>query len=160
LLGVSATASVKKGENAIDFSLPDLYEAGKTHKMTDFKGEIVLLNIWASWCSGCKAEMPEFFHLQKAFEGKKFKIVTVSVDSDSAKSIKFLGKIEEKTGMKTPFVSIWNEDKSLADAYGVRGMPTSYLIDKEGKVIRPIIGSFSKKSIEALQAEINALLGE
>jgi thiol-disulfide isomerase/thioredoxin len=160
LLCVNGFAAVKSGEKAVAFTLPELYTPEISRTMEDFKGQIVLLNIWASWCSGCKAEMPEFFHLQQAFAGKKFRIVTVSIDGDREKSIRFLEGVEQKVGMKTPFTALWNEEKSLAEAYGVRGMPTSYLIDKEGKVIRAIVGSFSKKSIAALEAEIHTLLGE
>lgn len=160
LLSSSLLAGVKSGSAAIDFKLPDLYDEKKSYAMSDFKGEVVLLNIWASWCSGCKAEMPEFFHLQNEYKGKNFKIVTVSVDGNKEKSIKFLQGTEKETGLKNPFVSIWNEDKSLADAYGVRAMPTSYLIDKNGKIVKVIFGSLSKKAIEDLKKEINSLIKE
>lgn len=152
-------AGIRMGQQAPDFELPDIF-TGKTYTMKDFKGKIVLLNLWASWCTGCKAEMPEFYKLQKEYKGKDFIIVAVSVDNNKDKAVEFLKHVEEKTGIKTPFVVLYDKNKKLARIYRPRGMPSSYLIDKDGKLIKIFIGSFTEENINYLKNEINKALGE
>jgi len=154
-LAVSLFAGVSEGDKAVDFTLETL-DKSKTYKMSDFKGEVILLNLWASWCGGCKKEMPEFFNLQREYK-EGFKIVTVSIDNVPEKSTKFLKSVEEEVGFKTPFISLYNPTKSLAKAYGARGMPSSYLIDKEGVVRLVAVGSLNSSDIEELKKEIDKL---
>ncbi len=158
-LTVYSFAGVRVGQQAPDFNLPDIF-TGKTYTMKDFKGKVVLLNLWASWCTGCQAEMPEFFKLQKEFEGKDFIIVAVSVDNSKEKAIRFLKEVSEKTGIETPFVVLWDKNKKVARKYRPRGMPSSYLIDKNGKLIKLFIGSFTSENIGMLKSAIKNALGE
>ena len=148
-------AGVVEGDKAIDFSLKSL-DGNKNYTMNDFKGEVVLLNLWASWCSGCKEEMPEFFHLQQEYK-KGFKIVAVSIDSDIGNSEKFLASVEDDLKIKRPFVVLHDSDKKLPKAYRCIGMPSSYLIDKEGVIRKIIVGSLNSEDIEALKHDIDAL---
>jgi len=148
-------AGVVEGDKAIAFSLKDL-EGSKSYTMEDFKGEVVLLNLWASWCSGCKEEMPEFYKLQKQYP-KGFKIVAVSIDSDAGKSEEFLASVEEELGMKRPFIVLHDNEKKLPKSYRCIGMPSSYLIDKEGVIRKIIVGSLNSEDIEALRHDIDAL---
>jgi len=150
-------AKPKVGEKAPNFELPDIF-TGKTYTMEDFKGKVVLLNLWASWCTGCKAEMPEFFKLQQEY--KDFVIVAITVDNSKEKAVEFLKSIEEKTGIKTPFIVLWDKEKKVAKIYRPRGMPSSYLIDKNGVLRKVFIGSFNEDNIKALKSEIDKLLGE
>jgi len=154
-LSLGLFAGVSEGDKAIDFNLKAL-NGTKTYSMKNFKGKVVLLNLWASWCKGCKKEMPEFFHLQKSM-GSSFKIVAVNVDSSSSKGLKFLKSIEAKTGIKTPFVSLKDPSKSLAKAYKCSAMPSSYLIDKKGIIRAVIIGSLNSSDISKLKKEIRKL---
>ncbi len=154
-LGLHLYAGISEGDKAPDFTLKTL-EGTKTYTMQNFKGEVVLLNLWASWCKGCKKEMPEFFELQKSYK-KSFKIVTVSVDDKASKSQKFLQSVEKKTGIKTPFISLHDSDKSVAKAYQAVAMPSSYLIDKKGIIRLIIVGSLNSEDIEQLKLEINKL---
>ncbi len=158
-LTVYSFAGVRVGQQAPDFNLPDIF-SGKTYTMKDFKGKVVLLNLWASWCTGCQAEMPEFYKLQKELQGKDFIIVAVSVDNNKEKAVKFLKEVEKRTGIKTPFVVLWDEKKGLAKIYRPRGMPSSYLIDKNGKLKKIFIGSFTSENIGMLKSAIKNALGE
>ena len=159
MFSIQSFAIVKIGQPVPDFSLPDIF-TGKTYTMKDFKGKIVLLNLWASWCTGCKAEMPEFYRLQKELEGKDFIIVAISIDSNKEKAIRFLKKVEKKTGIKTPFIVLWDRNKTLAKIYKPRGMPSSYLIDKDGRLIKIFIGSFTERNIGILKSAIEKAIGE
>jgi thiol-disulfide isomerase/thioredoxin len=143
-----------EGDKALPFNLKSL--SGKSYSMNSFKGKVVLLNLWASWCSGCKKEMPEFYKLQKSM-GSKFKIVAVTIDKNSADAKSFLASVNKKTHMKTPFVVLHNPSKSLARAYKAQGMPSSYLIDKKGIIRAVIVGSLNHNDIVQLKAEIKKL---
>lgn len=154
-LGIHLYAGISEGDKAPDFTLKTL-DGSKTYSMQSFRGEVVLLNLWASWCKGCKKEMPEFFELQKSYK-KGFKLVTVSVDDKTAKSQKFLNSVEKKTGIKTPFITLHDSDKSVAKAYQCVAMPSSYLIDKKGTIRLIIVGSLHADDMEQLKQEINKL---
>ena len=155
VLALNLLAAVGEGDRAPDFTLKSL-DGAKRYSMADFKGEVVLLNLWASWCDGCKKEMPEFFELQKAY-GSGFKIVAVGIDNESNASRKFLESLEADLQYKTPFVALYDPEKSLPKAYGAMGMPSSYLIDKNGVVRQVIIGSLDKDGISELKHAIDAL---
>ncbi len=155
-LGLHLYAGVSQGDKAPEFTLQTL-DGKKSYTMQNFQGEVVLLNLWASWCKGCKKEMPEFFALQKSYT-KGFSLVTISVDDKAAKSQNFLKSVEKKTGIKTPFITLHDAKKEVAKAYGVAAMPSSYLIDKKGIIRAVIVGSLNHEEIEALKKDINTLL--
>jgi thiol-disulfide isomerase/thioredoxin len=155
VLGLSLYGGVREGDQAVKFDLKSL-DQSKSYKMQDFAGDVVLLNLWGSWCSGCKKEMPEFFKLQKEY-ANGFKIVAVSIDNDAAASEKFLNSLEDELGYKTPFLTLHDPKKLLPKAYGAVAMPSSYLIDKNGVVRAVIVGSLSGDDIEELKQEINKL---
>ena len=148
-------SGISEGDKACEFNLETL-DKSKSFKMSDFKGEVVLLNLWASWCRGCKKEMPEFFELQREYKNG-FKIVTVSIDKKSSKSKEFLKDVEKSLGYKTPFVCLYDAKKILPKAYGAVAMPSSYLIDKKGIVKSVIVGSLDSDDIQKLKLEIDKL---
>ena len=154
-LALSLYAGIGAGDKAVEFNLKTLDET-KSYKMSDFKGEVVLLNLWASWCGGCKKEMPEFFELQKKYT-KGFKIVTASIDKNCDDSIDFLKSVESDVGYKTPFISLYDPEKTLAKAYRAKGMPSSYLIDKNGVVRVVMVGSLTHEDMADLIKEIDKL---
>ena len=149
------SAGVSLGDQAKDFKLKTL-DNKQSHTLKNFRGEVVLINLWASWCKGCKKEMPEFVALQKSYK-KGFKLVTINLDDDPKKAQAFLQKVEEKIGSKIPFVTLKNPSKSVAKAYQCGAMPSSYLIDKKGEIRNIIVGSLNKDEIEQLKQEINQL---
>ena len=151
LLTFSLCAGVKVGDKAPDFTLKTL-DGKKTHTMKDFKGKVVLLNLWASWCKGCKKEMPEFVSLQK-HNTKGFELVAVSLDDSKEKAEHFLSTLKQKI----PFTVLHDSKKHLAKAYSCSAMPSSFLIDKNGVIKQIIIGSLDSNDIKVLQNEINKL---
>jgi len=146
-----------EGEKILDFKLKSI-NGQKLYSLEAFRGEVIFLNLWGSWCRGCKKEMPHFFRLQKEYEDKAFKIVTVNIDGKKRNIKKFLHKIEKKTTIKTPFLVLYDPKKNVAKNYKVRAMPSSYLIDKEGIVRLVLIGSLDEDDIKELKKEIDALL--
>jgi len=154
-LTLYVSAGISLGDQAKDFNLKTL-DNKKNYTLKSFKGEVVLVNLWASWCKGCKKEMPEFVALQKSYK-KGFKLVTINLDDDPKKAQAFLQKVEQKTKSKIPFITLKNPSKSVAKAYQCGAMPSSYLIDKKGKIRNIIVGSLNKDEIEQLKQEINQL---
>ncbi|UKJ08558.1 TlpA family protein disulfide reductase [Solitalea lacus] len=123
-------ATFKPGEKAINFTYPDA--AGKQVSLTDFKGKIVLVDVWATWCGPCKKEIPSLKELEKEFHDKDVVFLSVSVDEDKDKEKwkKFIAD-EQLAGVQL-FASGWSQ---IAQAYGIKGIPRFMLFDRNGNVI-------------------------
>ena len=130
-----------KGDTAPDFTLQAL--DGKTMRLSDFRGQAVLLNFWATWCGPCKIEMPWFVELQNQYGPQGFQIVGVAMDDASKEDI---GKFAKDMGVNYPIL-IGKE--SIGDEYGgVPGLPESFLIGRDGKIVDKIVGLHGKAEIE------------
>ncbi|MFH0887295.1 MAG: TlpA disulfide reductase family protein [bacterium] len=135
ILAMSGTPSKEpaKRQLAYDFSLPNLN--GKQVKLSSFRGKIVLLNFWASWCPPCREEMPSIENLFKKMKGKDFKILAVSLDEGGADVVKkFIAK------NRYTFPVLLDPDNNAAGKYGIYSIPTTYIIDKQGYIIDYYIG--------------------
>ncbi len=144
----AAVTAEKDRKAAPDFELKDA--TGKTVKLSDFKGKVVLLNFWATWCGPCKIEIPWFIDFQQQYKDRDFVILGVSMDDDGWKSVK--PYIEQK---KINYrVMIGTEE--LSTLYGgVDALPTTFLIDRAGRVASRHDGLVSKSDYES---EIQNLL--
>jgi peroxiredoxin len=135
---------------APDFILNDA--SGRSVHLSNYKGKVVILNFWATWCGGCKVEIPWFIDFQKAYSGRGFQVLGVSFDDDGWKLVK-------------PFIAAKNVnypvmigDSRTAALYGgVQALPVSFLIDKSGRIASTHLGVVSKSDY---QAEIEKLLSE
>lgn len=161
LIFVCAASSVQafEGKPAFDFILKALPEDGQTVTMKDFQGKVVLLNIWASWCTGCRAEMPEFVTVKRKFGGKGFEIVAVNIDNKKKNAHQFLKKLEKGTGGKVNFTVLYDPDKKLAEQYNPPALPVSYLIDRNGIIVKTYSSSFDASSRPELEHAVEKLLG-
>jgi thiol-disulfide isomerase/thioredoxin len=131
-----------QGQTAPDFSLASL--DGKTLKLSDFRGKAVLLNFWATWCEPCKIEMPWFVELQKKYGPQGLQIVGVAMDDSGNKEIADFAK---KMNVNYPIV-IGKE--SVGDQYGgIPYLPSTFYIDRDGKVVDRIFGLVSRSEIES-----------
>jgi len=119
---------------------------GKVVKLGDFKGKVVLLNFWATWCGPCIREMPSLQRLQEALGGEKFVVVAVSIDRRGyAKVTPFLERLRI-----TKLTILLDIGRKLYRKFGVRGLPTTALIDHEGRVRGYLEGPAEWDSKEAL----------
>jgi thiol-disulfide isomerase/thioredoxin len=119
--------------------------AGEPVTLSAFKDKIVLVNFWATWCVPCVREMPSLDRLQAAFDKEKFLILAVSVDRGGAvKVTPFLKKLGVKN--LTPLL---DQGMRLASKLSVAGMPTSFLLDREGRVLGSLPGIAEWDSDEA-----------
>ena len=114
------------GNNAIDFSYPDI--DGKVHSLSDYKGKVVVVDVWATWCGPCVKEMPFFKKLKDEFEGKEVVFMGVSVDENKFKWEAYMKK-QGLTG-----VQLWG-NSGIRKSYQIKGIPRFMLFDKAGKII-------------------------
>ena len=136
------SAGKLQGQPAPDFALASL--DGKTLKLSDFHGKAVLLNFWATWCEPCKIEMPWFIDLQKKYGAQGFQVVGVAMDDASPSDIADFAK---KMGVNYPIV-IGKE--AVGDQYGgLPYLPSTFYIDRDGKVIERVFGLVSRSEIES-----------
>lgn len=119
--------AMKVGDRVPDFVRPDF--ANKSIQLSEYRGKLVLLNFWATWCPPCREEMPLFSQWQRDFGTKGLQVLGVSMDDEAASVRQFLAEYP----VSYPIVM---GDVALAETFGgVLGLPLSYLIDEQGHVI-------------------------
>ena len=130
---LSGRPRLGKGVSAPDFALPDL--DGKTVNLADYKGKVVLLNIWATWCPPCVEEMPSMEKLHQELKDEDFEILAVSIDVSGAKAVNpFMKK------HKLSFSVLTDTEGAMKSLYQTTGVPESFIIDKQGRILEEIIG--------------------
>ena len=121
------------GTEAPEFSLPDL--DGKVVKTSDLRGKVVILDFWATWCPPCRQEVPHFVALQSKYRDQGLAIVGLSLDKGGVQDVK-------------PFVEEYNvnymmliaNDETARDYGGITGIPTTFVLDKDGKIVKRFMG--------------------
>jgi len=131
------------GAPAPDFAVPGL--DGKELRLSDFRGKAVLLNFWATWCPPCREEMPFLENFYKAHQAEGLVLVAVNVmQRDSRESV---AKYAADMGLTFPIGL--DESYAAGQKYGVRFLPTSYLIDRQGMIVATKVGAFTKQELES-----------
>ena len=140
LLGACSQGNaVELGQKAPEFSLTDIN--GKTVNLSDFKGKVIILDFFASWCPPCRQEVPDFIKLQNEYGDKGFTMVGVAlVSAQEAKN--FAGKV----GINYPVLV---DNEKVSNLYGpIRSIPTTFVLDKDGKISKMYIGFRPKDVFE------------
>lgn len=130
-----AVIGLEEGNVAPDFELP-LMDGGSA-RLSDFRGERVMLNFWASWCGPCRAEMPD---MQKFYENEDIVILAVNL-AGSESSPKNAPNFVEKYGLTFPI--LLDENTEVADLYSIQPIPTSFMIDSKGLIQNKSLGALS-----------------
>ena len=118
---------------APDFSFPGL--DGKKIRLSDYKGKVVLVNIWATWCPPCVDEMPSMEKLYRKFKEQNFEILAVSIDESGRKAVAPFMKKNRLT-----FPALIDSDGTIKSAYRIAAIPESFIIDKQGVLVKKIVG--------------------
>ena len=121
--------------------------------LSDYRGKVVYLDFWASWCPPCRASFPWMNDLQKKYEKKGLEIIAVNLDKDRSSIKDFIAATQPQ------FTIAYDPEGTLAERYEVMGMPSSYLIDRNGKLHSTHIG-FREKDKTTLEQQIIQLLEE
>ena len=148
--GGQRVKSVREGDRAPEFQLPSL--DGRTVNLSSYRGKVVMVHFWATWCPPCVEEIPTLERLYRAYVGKDLEILAVSVDEGGAGAV---GQFMQKNRFALPV--LLNSDQSVARSYGTFKFPETYLVDREGVVQRKIIGAADWTSADALRV-IQAML--
>jgi cytochrome c biogenesis protein CcmG/thiol:disulfide interchange protein DsbE len=131
--GTKFVTPLQLGQPAPDFSFPDL--DGKEVSLSDFRGKVVLVNIWATWCPTCRDEMPSMQKLYERFKGRDFEILAVSIDADGRKAVApFVQQ------MNLTFPALLDPNEKIRSLYAITGVPESFVIDKNGILVDRVIG--------------------
>ena len=134
---------MKVKKMAPNFSLEDLN--GQKVELKNFKGKVIFLNFWATWCGPCKEEMPSMESLWQWFKGKDFLLLSVSVDYEGVKQVK-----EYVEKQRYTFRVLIDPQCQVLDLYEVKAIPTTLMIDKKGQIVAVAVGPKDWKSPEAL----------
>ncbi|UCB54285.1 MAG: TlpA family protein disulfide reductase [Thiotrichales bacterium] len=119
---------------APDFTLEDMDE--EKHSLSDLRGKVVLLNFWATWCPPCRREMPSMERLHQKLDADNFKVIAINQMEDGDHVFAYIGQLE----VDPTFTILFDSDSKVSTSYSVNGLPTTYLIDKQGNIRFRAIG--------------------
>ncbi len=142
-------ASIK----AYPFELPNLDE--ETVRLSDYSGKVVMLNFWATWCPPCIREMPSMQRLYKKLEAKGFTVLAINQMENEDDVFAFTGQLE----LEPTFPILFDKKSKISNKYRVRGLPTTYLIDKKGYIRYRAVGGRLFDHEEVVKT-INQLIDE
>jgi len=123
------------GSRAPDFHAVDL-ASGRATTLADYKGKVILLNIWATWCQPCRVEMPAIERLHKKLGGTDFQVVSVSIDADGDSVVTAFAR-----NLGLTFQILHNQSGDIQQIYQTTGVPESFVIDRDGIIVKKVIGA-------------------
>ena len=138
LADLPARSFVGVGDRAPEFRAPDL--AGATVSLADFRGRIVVVNFWATWCPPCRVELPELDAYQAEMDGQ---IVVLGIDTGESSGA--VHPFVRQHGLRFPI--LLDGDGAIATAYGVPGLPTSLIVDRSGVVRERVTGPMTRDTL-------------
>jgi len=123
-----------EGNPAPDFTLNTL--TGEVVKLSDLKGQVILLNFWATWCPPCREEIPSMMRLNTAMAGKPFRMLCVSIDDGGKVAVE---EFFRTSGFSLP--ALMDTDKRAGKLYGLTGVPETFVIDRNGVILKKVVGA-------------------
>lgn len=124
--GLAANAAVTPSTGAPDFTLPSL--GGPNLRLQEQRGRVVMINFWASWCGPCRVEMPHLARLYEQYRKAGFTVLAVNIDEDPHKA----ASLARQLGMRFPV--LLDTDKKVSRLYDLSTMPSTVLVDRDGRV--------------------------
>jgi len=124
---------------------------GRAHRLADYRGKVVLINFWATWCGPCRDEMPSIQSLKEKMAGKPFAVLAVNLDEPESRIRKFLSQ------MKVDFTVLLDPGRPAAKAWGARILPASFVIGPDGRIRYTLVGEINWDN-EHIVARISELL--
>lgn len=134
------------GQLAPDFVLQ--FADGRETRLSDWQGQPVVLNFWASWCAPCKEEMPEFVAAHRRYQDDGLVVVGVNAQETTAQAAEFVRRFD------MDFPVALDSRGDVQQLYNVRGLPTTVFIDRAGRIVNRWAGLLDQRTLEAQLAEI------
>ncbi|HJQ11025.1 MAG TPA: TlpA disulfide reductase family protein [Gemmatimonadaceae bacterium] len=146
---------VELGSKAPDFTAYTLDTPAKTRRLADYRGQVLMINVWATWCLPCRVEMPSIEALQKDYAPKGLKIVAVSIDDPGTEAAirSFANQY------KLTFEILHDPNKSIVDAYDIGGYPETFIVGRDGIIRKKLMSATDWNSPDA-RALMDRLLTE
>ncbi len=151
LLGTGPGSAREVSGAAPDFTLKS--RSGENLKLSEFRGEVVMINFWASWCGPCRQEMPLLDELYQRYHPMGFTILGVNVDQDREAALRLLKEIPVN------FPILFDEDNKVSERYELMAMPSTVMVDRDGNMRFVHLGYLPGYEQE-YEAQIKALLRE
>ena len=129
-----------------DFTLEDM--DGESYTLSDYRGKVVMVNFWATWCPPCRRELPSMETLYQAFKDDSFTILAINQWESPDHVFAYMGQLE----VFPSFPIIFDRDSAVSQTFGVKGLPTTVLIDKRGRVVYRAVGGrdFNHPEVRAI----------
>jgi peroxiredoxin len=128
-------ALIEPGTVAPDFTATDV-ATGQPTSLAAYRGKIVLLNVWATWCYPCRVEMPSMERLHQRFAGTDLRVVAVSVDRGDQRIVRDYAR---EAGLS--FDILHDQAGEIQRIYQTAGVPESFVIDREGRIVKKVVGA-------------------
>lgn len=151
-VGVSRAVAAEVGQSAPPFTLPSLFPDGAPVDLAEYRGRVVYLDFWSSWCAPCRRTLPQLSALRDEFHRDAFEVIGISVDQTPADALQFL----ERTPVDYPVA----QDAATRTAlrYRVDHLPWALLIDAEG-IVREVFRGRSAEDLAPVRARVQELVG-
>jgi peroxiredoxin len=147
----SAQAATTPSSGAPDFTLPSL--GGPNLRLQEQRGQVVMVNFWATWCGPCRVEMPHLARLYEKYRGSGFVVFAVNIDEDPRKA----ADLATKLGLRFPV--LLDTEKKVSRMYDLSTMPSTVLIDRDGRV-RHVHRGYRDGYEDTYEKQIRELLRE
>jgi peroxiredoxin len=141
--GLQYLQRARSGYEAADFTLPDL--GGTAVRLSEFRGKVVFLNLWATWCPPCRMEMPSMEALYRHFKRRDFVMLAIAEDEGGAAAV---APFVREVGITFPV--LLDPEATVAPRYGATGYPETFIIDRNGQVVNHVIGPAEWNSPEMI----------
>jgi len=150
-MGASLASSGLTGQTAPDFVLKSA--TGENLRLSEYRGDVVMINFWATWCGPCRQEMPLLDELYNRYQRVGFNLLGINIDDDSRRAMAMVNELD------ISFPVLFDEDKKVSKLYEVEAMPLAILLDREGTV-RHVHHGYQPGYEQKYLNEIRSLLRE
>jgi peroxiredoxin len=141
-----------EAKQAPDFTLPSL-GGGESISLQDYRGQVIYLTFWASWCVPCRQEMPYLAQLWQRHRDSGLQVIGINVEEDATTALQFADELQ------LPFPLAWDQNRAVSKLYRVPGFPTHFIVDRRGKIRFSGLG-FNLADVAAVSQEVETLLQE
>jgi thiol-disulfide isomerase/thioredoxin len=146
---ITVESKKKSSKEVIDFSLPDL--EGNTINFSDFRGKVVIVDFWATWCHPCLIEIPHFIELYNTYSLEGLEIIGIAMQSGSPEDV--IKKVQE---LNINYTVVMGNNEVAQKFGGIQGFPATFVMDKKGKVAKKYLGALPNIK-ELLESDIKTL---